>query len=102
MNKLARLIENLDETDLKLIRKDLKAGNIEKLINKRIKEKKEENPNEVCPVCNSPIGEENVTLIFGPKDLRKKASFDGIDCLEYFLDKVKMRKKIIGKQHVEP
>jgi len=95
MNKLAKLIDNLSEKDLKLIKKDLKAGNIERLINKRIKEKREEDPNKVCPVCNSPIRAENITLIFGPKDLRKKASFDGIDCLEYFLEKVKMKKRIV-------
>ena len=92
MNKLAKLIDNLSEKDLNLIRTDLKAGNIERLINKRIKEKKEEDSNKVCPVCNSPTKEENVTLIFGPKGLRKKASFDGVDCLEYFLDKVKQQK----------
>ncbi len=65
MNKLARLIENLDERDLKLIRKDLEAGNIEKLINKRIKGKKEEDSNKVCPVCNSPIREGPKNTMYG-------------------------------------
>ena len=35
MNKLAKMIENLDYEDLKKISRDLDEGNIEKLINKR-------------------------------------------------------------------
>ena len=93
MNRLAKLIESLDEGDLKLIKKDLEIGNIEKLINKKLQDKKEEDFNKVCPVCQTPIGEENLTLIFGPKDLRKKANFCAMDCLEYFLNKIKQQKE---------
>jgi hypothetical protein len=32
-------------------------------------------------------------LIFGPKDFRKKASFCALDCLEYFIEKIKKEKK---------
>jgi hypothetical protein len=95
MNRLARLIENLDEDDLKLIKKDLEAGNIERLISKKLQEQKETDSNKVCPVCQNEIGEENMTLVFGPKDLRKKASFCAIDCLEYFLNRIKDDKKIV-------
>ena len=93
MNKLAKLIENLGEEELKLIKKDLKSGNIERLINKKLQEKKEEDFNKVCPVCNTPIADESLTLIFGPKGLRKKASFCALDCLEYFLNMVKQTKE---------
>jgi hypothetical protein len=89
MNRLARLIENLDEDDLKLLKKDLEAGNIERLISKKLQERKETESNKVCPVCQSPIGEENLTLVFGPQGLRKKASFCALDCLEYFLNRIK-------------
>ena len=93
MNKLAKLIENLSEEDLRLIKKDLEAGNIERLINKKLQEKREEDFNKVCPVCQTPVGEENLILIFGPKGLRKKASFCALDCLEYFLNKIKQEKE---------
>ena len=93
MNRLARLIENLDEEDLKLIKKDLELGNIERLINKKLQEKKEVDFNKVCPVCQTPIEEEGLTLVFGPKGLRKKASFCAQDCLEYFLNRIKQEKK---------
>ncbi|MBN2053138.1 hypothetical protein JW756_06555 [Candidatus Woesearchaeota archaeon] len=95
MNRLAKLIEGLDETDLKLIKKDLEIGNIGRLINKRLEERKEAEFNKVCPVCQTPVGEEPMTLIFGPKGLRKKASFCAMDCLEYFLNKLKQDKKSV-------
>jgi hypothetical protein len=94
MNRLAKLIESLDEEDLKLIKKDLEFGNIERLISKKIQEHKEEDFNKVCPVCQTPIGKENLTLIFGPEGLRKKASFCALDCLEYFLNRIRQDKKL--------
>jgi len=93
MNRLAKLIESLDEADLKLIKKDLEFGNIERLVNKKLEEKKEVDFNKVCPVCQTSIGEEPMTLIFGHKGLRKKASFCAMDCLEYFLNRIKQNKK---------
>jgi hypothetical protein len=95
MNRLAKLIESLDDNDLKLIKKDLEEGNIERLISKKLQEKKEIDFNKVCPVCQSPIGEGNLTLIFGPNGLRKKASFCALDCLEYFLNRIKQEKKTV-------
>jgi len=99
MNKLARIIEDLDEEELNLIRKDLEAGNIARLINKKLQDRREEDFNKVCPVCHTPITEESLTLIFGPKDLRKKASFCAMDCLEYFIAKIKQEKT--GRQAAE-
>lgn len=93
MNRLAKIIKNLDENEIKLIKKDLELGNIERLINNRLFEIREADINRVCPVCNAPIGDEGLTLIFGPKGLRKKASFCALDCLEYFLNKMKIEKK---------
>ena len=74
MNRLANLIASLDEEDLKLIKKDLDAGNIERLINKKLQENKDRDFNKVCPVCQAPIEDDCLTVVFGPKGLRKKAS----------------------------
>lgn len=94
MNRLVRLIRDMSEEDLRLLQKDLNSGNIEKLINKRLQEKIEKNENRVCPVCHTPVREENLTLVFGPEGFRKKASFCALDCLEYFLNKVKDEKVV--------
>jgi replicative superfamily II helicase len=93
MNRLAKLIEGLDKSDLRLIKKDLETGNIERLINTKLTEIKQTDFNKVCPVCQTPLEEEGFTLVFGPKGLRKKASFCAQDCLEYFLNKIKQEKK---------
>ena len=87
MNKLAKLIDNLDVEDLKLIRSDLENGHIERLINKKIE--LSSSRSKFCPVCHSNVGGEGLTLIFGPKEFKQKASFCAFDCLEYFLSKLK-------------
>lgn len=94
MNKLAKMIDDLDEEELRLIKKDLEQGNIERLINNKLQEKNEADFNKVCPVCQAPIKEESVSLIFGPKELRKKASFCALDCLEYFINQIKVKKMV--------
>ncbi|MFW5866110.1 MAG: hypothetical protein ACOCU6_03380, partial [Nanoarchaeota archaeon] len=89
MNKLARLIEEMPLEDLKKIKKDIDEGNMKRLIEKRLREEKRKQKLS-CPVCSTSVKEgEGVTLYFGSKVLRKKATFDGIDCLEYFLDRLK-------------
>ena len=92
MNKLAKIINELSYDELKLIKKDLAEGNIEKLINLRLKNFEEERGVIVCPVCNTSISDPDngaLTLIFGPKDFRKKATFDASDCMEYFMEHLK-------------
>ncbi|MFW6378448.1 MAG: hypothetical protein ACOCZV_00330 [Nanoarchaeota archaeon] len=89
MNKLARLIEEMPLEDLKKLKKDVDEGNMKRLIEKRLREEKRKQRLS-CPVCSTQVKEgEGVTLYFGSKGLRKKATFDGIDCLEYFLDRLK-------------
>jgi hypothetical protein len=86
MNKLATLLKSLPVEDLELIKKDLDAGNIHKIIEKNIAQAKA-NKLALCPICNSPIKQgEGLHLQFGPPDFRKKATFDGPDCLRYFLE----------------
>jgi hypothetical protein len=89
MNRLAHLIDKMPYTDLVHLQKDLRAGNLDKLINKRLEDIR---PTKAayCPVCNADVNHnENLTLVFGPTELRQRASFDGPDCLIYFLDQLK-------------
>lgn len=91
MNKLAKIINQLSHEDALLIKKDLDKGNIDKLIDKRIKEAAAQRIS-LCPVCSTPVKEgEGIHIQFGPSDLRKKATFDGVDCLEYFLTCLKKK-----------
>ena len=91
MNKLAKLIKELPLQDIQLIKKDLEKGNIDRLITDRVKEIND-NKITLCPVCSSPVKEgEGWHLQFGSAGLRKKATFDGADCLSYFLERIKKK-----------
>ena len=64
-------------TALNLIKRDLSEGNIERLINNRLKHYQEGGAT-ICPVCHAEIHDPTdgaFTLFFGPRGLRKKASF---------------------------
>jgi hypothetical protein len=85
MNKLATLVKEIPYDDLIKLRKDILQGNMLRLVEERIAEF--ENPNRICPVCNAEVNpKEAITITFGPKGLRQRASFDGEDCLAHFLE----------------
>lgn len=103
MNKLAKIISELGYDELRLLQKDVLEGNMEKLINTRLKDFQDKEAT-VCPVCGTHIVDpENstLTLFFGPKDFRRKATFDATDCLEYFIQHIKniSKKKINIGEH---
>jgi len=82
-------VEKLDYDELVKIKNDLETGSkhIRRLVDTKIKEKK--NRHETyCTYCNSEINPDSVqnyTLLFGPEDFKKKATFCGLDCLKAFL-----------------
>jgi len=91
MNRLAKLIKELPPEELKLLKKDFEKGNLERLIKQREQEIAR-NRITLCPVCSTPVKEgEGWHLQFGPVGLRKKATFDGPDCLMYFLERIKKK-----------
>jgi len=87
LNKLVKIIDDMDEQELQKIKKDLDEGNIRKLVEKNLTIATDEN--KVCPVCHKPISSNDYILTFGPTDLRMKANFDALDCLENFLTGLK-------------
>lgn len=98
MNKLAKIIQEMPYEDLLNLKKDLQAGNLDKLITRRIDDISP-TVRGFCPVCSAEIKKnENLTLVFGPADFRQKASFDGPDCLIYFLDKLRKKQEEKSQQ----
>jgi len=86
MNKLAKIIETLGPEDLLKIKRDLIAGNIDKLVEKKLNTYNNLNISEKqCPVCSGEINEGAYILEFGAPFLRRRAYFDAIDCLQYFV-----------------
>jgi hypothetical protein len=104
MNRLIGIINSMNYRELKEIQKDLAEGNIGKLIKARIDsiEKTLGYNEKVCATCGNSLTEENIrySLVFGPSDFRKRASFCGNDCLSFFMEKLKQqeRDKVIGSE----
>ena len=96
--RLRDVIDLVDYHDLVRMKKDISEGgvHINKLLESKIKEH-QKGHEAVCSVCASDIDPSSVnsyTLIFGPDDFKKKATFCGVDCLQYFLEHLKKIKQV--------
>ena len=93
MDKVIDLVNNLSFEELTKIQYDLKKGGKQliNLVNEKIREQ-ELNKQGVCVTCGTTTDQVNnhLTLLFGPTDLKQKANFCALDCLNYFLEKMKI------------
>ena len=96
--RFEEIFDILDYTELMRFKNDLDNGAItlKKLLEEKIKKRLREHE-KTCATCSNDLDfykTNNYTLVFGPDDFKKKASFCGLDCLEYFIIKLKnMRMK---------
>lgn len=102
LEKIRNTIEDWEYHELKEFQKEVKNGsqNLCKVVGRKLKEY-EQDTSLICPICNSVIDSSKsttFTLIFGPKNLKKKASFCAFDCLQYFVSKLKELNKAEVKQ----
>ncbi len=91
--KLTDVLGSLDYEELVNLHRDLYNGgsNVKQLITNRIKEINT-TESRICGTCGSPINlriSKEFTMIFGPFDLKKRVSFCALDCMEYFLARLK-------------
>lgn len=91
------VVDVLDYNELMRFKSDLDSGaiTIKKLLLEKIKNKLKEHE-RICATCSNTLNfykSSNYTMIFGPDDFKKKASFCGLDCLEYFIIKLKELKE---------
>lgn len=91
--KFEEVFDVLDYNELMRFKSDLDSGAItlKKLLEEKIKSRLKEHE-KICATCSSQLNfykTSNYTLMFGPDDFKKKASFCGLDCLEYFIIKLK-------------
>lgn len=92
------VIDIVDYEDLLKIKNDIDNGglHLKKLVDEKIKEQQRKH-NELCSVCSNeidPSSTNSYTLVFGPDDFRKKATFCAVDCLEYFINNLKKIKEV--------
>jgi len=91
--KISDLVGSLSYEELVELQRDLFGGGatLKQVVANKIKEVNESQL-RVCATCGSTINlgvNQEYTLIFGPKDLKKRASFCAVDCLEYFFAQLK-------------
>ncbi len=89
-------IHKMGDQELYTLRRELERGRDEMLhaVTEQIRIREAQHQ-RICATCNSIIDDKsdtNFTLIFGPADLRKRATFCAFDCLEYFFAGIKRGK----------
>jgi len=86
--KVRDIVDSIEEEDLYKMQADLAKGGVylKKIIDDKLKEVKNQKLGH-CATCGQALEakESTFTLLFGPEDFKKKASFCETDCLEYFL-----------------
>lgn len=96
--RLRDIVQNLEHEDLVKMMKDIDVTggiHLKNLLKAQIKENEKQHE-QFCSTCAGkldPNSTNNFTLIFGPDDFKKKASFCALDCMEYFLENLKKIKK---------
>mgnify|MGYP006310891303 FL=1 len=101
--KIIRILGALEYNELQKLQKDLHSGAylMKHLVSKKINEI-ETKDRPLCASCNKNIetGKEEVyTLLFG-NNIKKKASFCGMDCLHGFLEQIKHdREELLRKDY---
>ncbi|NOZ80244.1 MAG: hypothetical protein GXP63_01110 [DPANN group archaeon] len=96
-DKLQHFVKSLTEKELYQLQDQLgsKENKMRELVQRQLLEL-QASSGKACATCMGglePASIHNYQLIFGPHDLRKQAFFCGIDCLEYFIIRLKARKQ---------
>lgn len=91
--KVSEIVAMLNYEELVDLQRDLFGGGttIKQVVTNRIKEVND-SQTRVCATCGNTVNlslNHEYTLIFGPKDLKKRATFCAVDCLEYFFVQLK-------------
>jgi len=95
--RLRDVIDAIDYYELLRMKKDLESGghHLKQFLGEEIK-KRQMMHQVLCSVCGTdidPYSTSTSTLMFGPDDFKKKATFCGKDCLEYFIKNMEGMKK---------
>ena len=88
---IQKVMNKLNYDELKAIERDLSMGVplLKDVVSDKIKE--HEACGKTCAVCGANLLNlgDVFNLVFGPKGFKKKASFCAVDCLGYFIEKLK-------------
>ncbi|MBT4823683.1 hypothetical protein HN695_06550 [Candidatus Woesearchaeota archaeon] len=90
-------VEAIDEEELYKLQYDLTKGAVclKQLVGEKVKAIENE-PRKNCAVCGEELVDKEGTysLIFRHEKLKKKASFCAVDCMEFFISKLKKAQEL--------
>ena len=89
MYRFKQFLDSLEHYELTNLKQQIEKGKLDiiKEVQEKIKEREKSHAKD-CATCSNSLDPYNInsyTIMFGPEDFKKKASFCGADCLEYFL-----------------
>ncbi|MGM5484376.1 MAG: hypothetical protein ACQEP1_00710 [Nanobdellota archaeon] len=91
-HRVSTILNTMRHDDLLELKREVNEGRFDfnSLLEDTIRQKEKEHE-KVCSMCGNGIKpqENNYTIMFGPDDFKKKATFCGQDCMSYFMDKMK-------------
>ncbi len=95
--RFREVIDELQYEELVRMRKDIESGghHLRSFIDSKIKEI-ERDEVKTCAVCGAPINPhfiDDYSLVFGRFDFKKRAFFCGLDCLNFFVQKLNDKEK---------
>lgn len=91
--RIRSILQTMEHHDLVRLNQKIQKGNFD--FNSILKDTialKEKEHVKYCSVCGNdldPNSTTNYTIMFGPEDFKKKASFCALDCMEFFISKLK-------------
>lgn len=91
--RFTEVVDMIEFNELVNMKRDIDKGGLEvsRVITQKIKEELKKH-DVCCTTCSAkidPYNTSNFTLIFGPEDLKKRATFCALDCMEYFIENLK-------------
>ena len=99
------MLENIEFNDLIELNSNVKNGEFDfNLLLKNIIKEKEKEHKKYCSMCGGglePNSVTNYTIMFGPEGFKKKASFCALDCMEFFIARLKEVKKLRNENKSE-
>ncbi|MCX8147248.1 MAG: hypothetical protein N3D84_02165 [Candidatus Woesearchaeota archaeon] len=101
MKTFAKAVDSMDIDELIKLKNDIDNGcqQIKEMIMKKIAHEIRKNTCCICESRINPYSPFNFSLSFGPKDIKRKAKFCGIDCLLYFINNLREMANLDHKEN---
>ncbi|MFH1849947.1 MAG: hypothetical protein ABH879_07245 [archaeon] len=92
VKEVIKAFDQLDYYDLKKLEKEIDSGNLRRKLYENIR--KHEEGRKICVTCGNSLHDKKFSLVFEHEGLKKTAEFCALDCMEYFISRMKKLVKV--------